>query len=138
MSIFGNIMSAIFGSDASGSSPGSAASSGTVAQPAAPDAPVPLPPAAPAAATRSQADVAAIMDELAARSDEDLDWRTSIVDLMKLLELDSSLAARKQLALELHYAGSMSDTVSMNLWLHHKVMAKLAESGGKVPAELRN
>ncbi len=138
MSIFGNIMSAIFGGSASAASPGSAASGGTVAQPAAPDTPVPLAPAAPAAAARSQADVAAIMDELAARSDEDLDWRTSIVDLMKLLELDSSLAARKQLALELHYAGSLSDTVAMNIWLHRKVMAKLAESGGKVPAELRH
>ena len=137
MSVFGKIISAIFGSSASAASP---ASGGTVAQPAAPVTPsaVPLAPAAAPAPARSQADVAAIMDELAARSDEDLDWRTSIVDLMKLLELDSGLAARKQLALELHYAGSMSDTVAMNIWLHRKVMAKLAESGGRVPAELRN
>ena len=134
MSVFGKIMSAIFGSSASAASP---ASGGTVAQPAAPVTPsaVPLAPAAAPAPAGSQADVAAIMDELAARSDEDLDWRTSIVDLLKLLEVD---AARKQLALELHYAGSLSDTAAMNIWLHRKVMAKLAESGGQVPAELRN
>jgi Domain of unknown function (DUF3597) len=137
MSIFGKIMSAIFGGSASAASP---ASGGTAAQPAAQVTPsaVPLAPDAPPAAARSRADVAAIMDELAARSDEDLDWRTSIVDLLKLLEVDSSLAARKQLALELHYAGSLSDAAAMNIWLHRKVMAKLAESGGQVPAELRH
>ena len=90
MIIFGKIMSAIFGISASAASP---ASGGTVAQPAAQVTPstVPLAPDAPPAAARSRADVAAIMDELAARSDEDLDWRTSIVDLLKLLERASSL-----------------------------------------------
>ena len=77
------------------------------------------------------------MDKLAGQSKEKLDWRKSIVDLMKLLDLDSSLGARKQLAQELHYSGSMSDTASMNIWLHKQVMIKLAENGGKVPDDLR-
>src|SRR5262249_40183520 len=71
------------------------------------------------------------------QNEEKLDWRRSIVDLMKLLNLDSSLAARKQLAKELHYAGDMNDSASMNVWLHKQVMQKLAENGGKVPADLR-
>jgi HEAT repeat protein len=78
------------------------------------------------------------MDKLAAQSKEKLDWRRSIVDLMKLLDLDSSLAARKQLAEELHYAGDMKDSASMNIWLHKQVMIKLAENGGKVPDELKH
>jgi len=83
-------------------------------------------------------DIAAVMDKLADASPEDLDWRTSIVDLMKLLKLDSSLTARKQLASELHYTGSTKDTAAMNMWLHREVMLKLAENGGKVPAELKH
>ena len=66
-----------------------------------------------------------------------LDWRHSIVDLMKLLNLDSSLSARKELAQELHYTGDTSDSASMNIWLHKQVMHKLAENGGKVPDSLR-
>ncbi|HBI67994.1 MAG TPA: DUF3597 domain-containing protein, partial [Massilia sp.] len=62
---------------------------------------------------------------------------TSIVDLMKLLDLDSSLAARKELAAELHYTGDTSDSASMNIWLHKQVMKKLAENGGKVPSDLQ-
>ena len=85
----------------------------------------------------SDVDVAAIMDKLAAQSKEKLDWRKSIVDLMKLLNLDSSLAARKQLAQELHFTGNTNDSASMNIWLHQQVMTKLAENGGKVPAELK-
>jgi len=77
------------------------------------------------------------MDNLAGQSSERLDWRRSIVDLMKLLNLDSSLAARKELALELSYTGDMNDSASMNIWLHQQVMTKLAENGGKVPDELR-
>jgi Domain of unknown function (DUF3597) len=78
------------------------------------------------------------MDKLASQSKEKLDWRKSIVDLMKLLNLDSSLGARKHLAEELHYSGSMSDTASMNIWLHKQVMNKLAENGGKVPDALKH
>jgi hypothetical protein len=77
------------------------------------------------------------MDKLAAQSKEKLDWHKSIVDLMKLLNLDSSLAARKRLAQELHYNGNMNDSASMNVWLHKQVMIKLAENGGRVPNELR-
>jgi hypothetical protein len=83
-----------------------------------------------------QVDVEGVLTKLADQNDEDLDWRRSIVDLMKLLNLDSSLAARKQLAEELHYSGNMNDTAPMNRWLHNQVMRKLAENGGKVPAEL--
>jgi hypothetical protein len=85
----------------------------------------------------SGVDVAAVMDKLAAQSKEKLDWRKSIVDLMKLLNLDSSLSARKELAQELHFTGNTNDSASMNIWLHQQVMTKLAENGGKVPAELR-
>ena len=78
------------------------------------------------------------MNGLAKKSQHRLDWRTSIVDLMKLLELDSSLSSRKALAQELHYTGDMNDSASMNIWLHKQVMKKLAENGGKVPADLKN
>jgi hypothetical protein len=81
-------------------------------------------------------DVAAVLTKLAAQNREKLDWRRSIVDLMKLLKLDSSLTARKELAQELHYASDMNDSASMNVWLHKQVMQKLAENGGKVPADL--
>ena len=79
------------------------------------------------------ADVAAVLTELAARNGEKLDWQHSIVDLLKLLKLDSSLAARKQLAHELHYDGDRTDTAAMNAWLHEQVMKKLAAQGGKLP-----
>ena len=92
---------------------------------------------APATAMQ-QVDVAAVMDKLAEQSDEDLDWRKSIVDLMKLLNLDSSLNARKQLAQELQFAGNTKDSATMNIWLHKQVMLKLAENGGKIPAELKH
>ena len=75
---------------------------------------------------------------LASKNAEKLNWRTSIVDLMKLLQLDSSLAARKELAQELHFTGDTNDSASMNIWLHRQVMIKLAENGGKVPEELKN
>jgi hypothetical protein len=78
------------------------------------------------------------MDQLAAQATQKLNWRTSIVDLMKLINLDSSLAARKELAQELNYTGDMNDSASMNIWLHKQVMTKLAENGGKVPDELRH
>ncbi len=81
-------------------------------------------------------DVAVILDGLAAKNPEKLDWKRSIVDLMKLVGMDSSLSARKQLATELHYGGDQSDSASMNIWLHKEVLKKLSENGGKVPAEL--
>ncbi len=78
------------------------------------------------------------MDKIAGQSKDKLDWRHSIVDLMKLLDLDSSLAARKTLTQELHYTGNTNDPATMNVWLHKQVMSKLAENGGKVPDELKH
>jgi len=75
--------------------------------------------------------------QLASQNKERLDWRRSIVDLMKLLNLDSGLSARKELAKELNYAGNTNDSAAMNVWLHKQVMIKLAENGGKVPDELK-
>jgi Domain of unknown function (DUF3597) len=81
-------------------------------------------------------DVAAVLNDLAKKNPEKLDWRKSIVDLMKLVGMDSSLTARRQLATELHFTGDMNDSASMNVWLHKQVLIKLAENGGKVPPEL--
>jgi 3-oxoacyl-ACP reductase-like protein len=133
MSILGKIISTIFGH-------ASAAPAGTPAAPAAPSAPTAAPssaPGSPAAKPATQVDVADVLTKLAAKSREKLDWRHSIVDLMKLLNLDSSLAARKELAGELHYTGDTNDSATMNIWLHKQVMQKLADNGGKVPDELR-
>ncbi len=139
MSIFGKIAAAIFGGTATASEPApTPAGSPAAANPAAvPKASVPG--ATPAAtAAKSNVDVAAVLDKLDEDSDESLDWRDSIVDLMKLLKLDSSLKSRKELATELHYTGDMGDSAGMNVWLHKQVMTKLAENGGVVPAELKH
>jgi hypothetical protein len=133
MSVFGNIMSAIFGSGAAKATQAEPAAAGV-----APAGGTATATAAPGAAPAAPVDVAAVLTELAAKNPEKLDWKRSIVDLMKLLDLDSSLAARKELAQELHYSGNMSDSASMNVWLHKQVMVKLAENGGKVPAELKS
>ena len=95
------------------------------------------PTVAPAAPKAQTVDVAAIVDKAAASKGEKLAWRTSIVDLMKALGLDSSLAARKELARELHYTGNINDSAAMNVWLHKQVMSKLAENGGKLPADIK-
>jgi 3-oxoacyl-ACP reductase-like protein len=94
--------------------------------------------AATAAATAAppQVDVAAVLNGLAAKNPEKLDWKHSIVDLMKLVGMDSSLSARKELATDLHYTGDMNDSATMNMWLHKEVLRKLSENGGKVPQEL--
>jgi len=141
MSIFGNIMSAIFGrgttaqaSQPSGAQGGPAAGAPSSAQRSAPAAPQ----TAPSIVPGQSVDVEAILNDLASKKREKLNWRTSIVDLMKLLDLDSSLSARKQLAKELHYAGDTNDSAAMNIWLHKQVMIKLAENGGKVPADLKH
>jgi hypothetical protein len=129
MSIFGKIMSAIFGSTAS------AAPAGGAAAPSA--APSGGASSAPAAAPAGSVDVAAIVDKAAAAKGEKLAWRTSIVDLMKALDIDSSLGARKDLAKELGYTGDTNDSASMNIWLHKQVMAKLAANGGKLPTDVK-
>ncbi|MBR1086141.1 DUF3597 domain-containing protein [Bradyrhizobium manausense] len=136
MSIFGKIMGAIFGSHAASAAPaGSAPTSGAVPGGSGGSAPSSAPAAAPAATV----DVAAIVDAAAAaHKGEKLEWRTSIVDLMKALDVDSSLAARKDLAKELGYTGDMNDSASMNVWLHKQVMSKLAANGGKLPPEIKH
>jgi len=120
-----------------GSAAPAAAPSTPGAQPAAAPASAP-PSAAPAApaAPPKVVDVAAILDGLAAKNSENLDWKKSIVDLMKLVGMDSSFKARKQLAQELSYTGDPNDSASMNVWLHKQVLIKIAENGGKVPQEL--
>lgn len=89
-----------------------------------------------ATAVAAPVDVAAVLTKLASENKEKLDWRTSIVDLMKLVGMDSSLAARKALAADLHYTGDTNDSATMNVWLHKEVMKKLADNGGKIPADL--
>jgi hypothetical protein len=93
--------------------------------------------ASPARQKLPQVDVEAVLVKLASQNKEKLDWQKSIVDLMKLLDLDSSLSARKELAKELNYTGDMNDSAKMNIWLHKQVMIKLAENGGKVPDSLK-
>ena len=141
MSVFGSIVSAIFGSkhgaNAAPTAGGPAGSSAaTTAFAGAP----PTTGSSPGSSTInpiSRADVEAILKKLHDEQREDFDWRKSIVDLMKLLKLDSGLAARKQLAQELGYTGALDGSAEMNTWLHKQVMTKLAESGGKVPDSLK-
>ena len=90
---------------------------------------------APTAAT-AVVDVEAVLEGLAAKTTQKLNWRTSIVDLMKLVGMDSSLAQRKELAQELGYTGTLQDSAAMNVWLHKQVLRKLADNGGKIPADL--
>ncbi len=133
MSIFGKIMSAIFGTKAERQRPPAAARpqarAAAIGSAAAS--------AASAAAPAQTVDVAAILDKAVAAKREKLAWRTSIVDLMKALDIDSSLAARKELAKELGYTGDTNDSATMNIWLHKQVMAKLAANGGKLPPDIK-
>jgi hypothetical protein len=92
----------------------------------------------PAATLNQQVDVEEILTNMQKQSGQQLNWRSSIVDLLKLLNLDSSLQARKALAAELNYSGDTNDSASMNIWLHKQVMTKLAQNGGKVPADLQD
>lgn len=138
MSIFDSIKNVIFGHG-----------SATAAKPAKPVSPPPTAPAAssapaqprpaPAAPTPQAAvDVEASLDGLNKKNAQQLNWRTSIVDLMKLVGLDSSFQNRAALAKELGYTGDTGDSAAMNIWLHKQVMKKLAENGGKVPASLQH
>jgi len=151
MGLFDSIKNAIFGHSAAAastqprvvSSPGAGASP-AASPPARPTATLSAasaqPPAqssAPPAAQPSVVDVEAILNGLAAKNPQKLNWQSSIVDLMKLLGLDPSLQNRTLLAKELGYAGDAADSAAMNIWLHRQVMRKLAESGGKVPASLQ-
>ena len=130
MSIFGKIMSAIFGTSASATP-----ASGGAAAPASGGA---ASSGGASAAPAQTVDVAPILDKAVAAKGEKLAWRTSIVDLMKALDVDSSLTARKELAHELGYTGDTNDSATMNIWLHKQVMAKLAANGGKLPPEIKH
>ena len=126
MSVFGSIMGKIFGGSAH--TPPVGTPTGVASQQASTGG---------QAGAMTTVDVEAVLIGLSSKAGDSLDWRRSIVDLMKLLNLDSSLAARKELAKELKYAGDMNDSAAMNIWLHKQVMQKLAANGGKVPADLR-
>jgi hypothetical protein len=139
MSIFGSIMSKVLGrTPPSPISPAQAAPSAQTSGTAGGKSPGEASTASPSAPSGPQVDVAAVIDELKNKTTQELDWRHSIVDLMKLLSLDSSLAARKELAKELHYAGDTSDSASMNIWLHKQIMRNLAANGGKLPDDLKH
>ena len=150
MGMFNDLMTKIFRHAAAAEAPADAAKGGQVpesrvqaaarqgvpvaiAVPGAPNAPGA---AGGATAAAGPVDVGATLDKLAASSKEKLDWKHSIVDLMKLVGMDSSLSARKALAADLKYTGDTNDSATMNMWLHKEVMKKLAENGGKVPANL--
>lgn len=132
MSIFGNILSKLgFGN----AKKEEAAEAAPTAE--APPMQQPEPGSAPAPVRISEVDVVAKLEELSRSHAEQLNWKVSIVDLMKLLGLDSSLAARKELATELGCpADKMSDSAQMNMWLHKAVLQKLAENGGNIPADM--
>ena len=133
MGLLSNLISKIFSH-----APAATSVPGTQAQNAGDptSAPATAPGASTAPAAPPVVDVSAILDGLAKKNPEKLDWRHSIVDLMKLVGMDSSLTARKQLATELHYSGDQNDSATMNVWLQKEVLKKLAENGGKVPQEL--
>jgi hypothetical protein len=144
MSIFSSIMGKIFGHhDNAAASPGQPAQPASATPPSGVAAGAAAAPASSSAAstpvqsTQQPVDVEAVLTQMQASHGEQLNWRTSIVDLMKLLGLDSSLSARKELAAELHYSGNTEDSAAMNMWLHKQVMQKLAENGGKVPDDLK-
>jgi len=128
MSIFGKIMGAIFGSKADAATPDAAPGGAAAGAPAG----------GGAAAPAQTVDVAPILDKAVEAKGEKLDWRRSIVDLLKALDIDSSLAARKELAKELNYTGDTNDSATMNVWLHKQVIAKLVANGGKVPDDIKS
>jgi hypothetical protein len=125
MGIFSSIKDAIFGKKAVAATPAAPAPSA-----------IPLEPAAPEPVAISEVDVIAHLEEIDANDGRNLNWRTSIVDLMKMLGMDASLQERKDLAMELGYTGELEGSAEMNIWLHKAVMRELAKNGGKVPAEL--
>lgn len=126
MGILSTIFSKIFPSTHAAPTPGTSV----------PDAPAK--PAGPAATPISEVDVEEILTNMANQNSQTLNWRTSIVDLLKLLNLDSSMESRKELARELQFTGDTNDSASMNIWLHRQVMNKVAANGGKVPADLKD
>jgi uncharacterized protein DUF3597 len=143
MGIFDRLKNAILGSKlqagpVDASSPTQASPPAAPASQASGQAPRPTPTQAAPASPGAQVDIEAVLIQMAASKHEKLNWQTSIVDLMKLVDLDPSLENRKNLASELGYTGNTQDSASMNIWLHKEVMQKLAASGGKVPDSLRH
>jgi 3-oxoacyl-ACP reductase-like protein len=148
MGMFNDLMSKIFGHPSATPSAAATPSATTIEAATAPSGTTPaasaVAPATAAPASTSDApaapvqtgDVTSILDGLAAKNSEKLDWKKSIVDLLKLVGMDSSLSARKQLAKELHYPGDENDSATMNVWLHKQVLRQLSEHGGKIPREL--
>jgi Domain of unknown function (DUF3597) len=147
MGMLTNLMAKIFGHAGVASTATATTPSTTIESATAPSATTPAasavapataaPAATPDAAAPAQTvDATAILDGLAAKNPEKLDWKKSIVDLLKLVDMDSSLSARKQLATELHYPGDENDSATMNVWLHKQVLRELSEHGGKIPREL--
>ncbi|WP_409019214.1 DUF3597 domain-containing protein [Brevundimonas vesicularis] len=138
MSILGKIMGGIFKKKEP--TPSAPAAPATPVTPTPAPAPIPVDAGVGSAPQPSPAlqnvDVAGILDMMNDQRDQKLNWRTSIVDLMKLIGLESSLAERKQLADELGYTGDKSDTASMNIWLHKQVIQKIRDNGGQIPNEL--
>lgn len=135
MSIFGKIMGAIFGH--AEAAPGGSNTASTGAAAGSIPAGAAEASSVPSGATGTNVDVAPILDKAVTAKGEKLEWKTSIVDLMKALDIDSSLTARKELAKELGYTGDTSNSADMNVWLHKQVMAKLAANGGKLPADIK-
>jgi hypothetical protein len=138
MGMLTNLISKIFGhATAVPTSPEVAPPTAAAPTPPSPTSPTTSPTySSPPVAPPKTVDVTSILDHLAAKNPEKLEWRKSIVDLMKLIGVDSSLASRKQLAAELSYPGDEKDSAAMNIWLHKQVIMKIAENGGKLPQEL--
>lgn len=142
MSIFSRIKEAIWERDIFGRDPKPTARPAPAPTPAptpASNAPRPTQPSvapAPANVPAQQVDVEAVLSALSQKSSQKLNWQSSIVDLMKLIGIDSSLENRKELARELGYTADTSDSAAMNIWLHKRVMQELQKNGGKVPASL--
>jgi hypothetical protein len=143
MKLFNTLMSKIFGNSSAASAsvgtPAAGASTGGTAQPAGSQQSSMPTASAGGTASAPQAqsvDVDAVLTQMASQNSEKLDWKKSIVDLMKLVGMDSSLSNRKELATELGYTGDKNDSATMNVWLHKQVLKKLSENGGKVPANL--
>lgn len=133
MGIFDKIKNAIWG-EAHAATPATETATSSAPTPTA--SPSAAAPAQSAPAAAGSVDVGAILDAAVAKSGQKLNWKTSIVDLMKALGLDSSLEHRKELAKELGYTGDTGDSATMNMWLHKQVIQKLKDNGGKVPAGL--
>jgi hypothetical protein len=135
MSVLGSLMSKIFNHHSVAAAP-SASAAPSAATAAATTAAAPAVAPAAGAAPAKTVDVGAVLNSMAASSSQKLNWQSSIVDLMKLVGIDSSMVNRRALASELGYTGDLNDSATMNVWLHKEVMRKLAENGGNVPANL--